>query len=600
MLSQIKHYRILHEIGGGGFAKVYVAQDENLKREVAIKVLHANLAEDNDFRRFFEREAQLVAALEHLAVVPIYDYGEINGQLYLVMRLMRGGTLADRLEKSKKALTLAEVIRLLERLAPTLDAIHAKGVIHRDLKPSNILYDEAGSAYIADFGIARVQQATTRLTQTGLSFGTPQYSSPEQITGEGTLDHRSDIYTLGVILYELLTGEYPYWSDTPLGWVYKHLEAPIPNVRDINHKLPEGVQAVLEGMLAKAREDRYDSVEAVLADLKRAESGQSVLFQGKRSKKPGRTVPIARPNRPQPERAIPIPQNRSTLMMAAVAIGAVVLILGWVFLQNSGGGGDAETAGAPTPTTTIAEEVAVVPPNVTSAPPTATTAPTATEAQATVPAVAATSTSLLDATATISATATTTPTATATVTPLPTSTPIVVETATTAPTEIVVTVVIPTATRTPAPIPTRDLPIAAPPTATVAATQAVLILPITLVEPANDASFSAGELITFRWQGGGTLQAGQYYDVRVWREGAPHYGVVGSQTTQATINANSLGTGTFFWSVAVVSNGGATTVVGEAPARSFTISGGGGGTYENGGNNGGTPGQNPTVTPPPY
>jgi serine/threonine protein kinase len=166
MFSRIKHYRILREIGGGGFAKVYLAQDTNLKREVAVKVLHANLAESSDFRRFFEREAQLVAALEHLAVVPIYDYGETGGQLYLVMRCMRGGTLSDRLEQTKRALTLAEIIKLLEHLAPTLDAIHARGVIHRDLKPSNILYDDAGSSYIADFGIARMQQATSRLTQT--------------------------------------------------------------------------------------------------------------------------------------------------------------------------------------------------------------------------------------------------------------------------------------------------------------------------------------------------------------------------------------------------------------------------------------------------
>lgn len=583
MLSQIKHYRILREIGGGGFAKVYLAQDENLKREVAIKVLHANLAEDKEFRRFFEREARVVASLEHLAVVPIYDYGEIEGQLYLVMRYMRGGTLTDRLEKSKRALTLPEVITLLERLAPTLDAMHEKGVIHRDLKPSNILYDEAGSAFIADFGIARVQQATTRLTQTGLSFGTPQYSSPEQVTGEGDLDKRSDIYTLGVIVYELLTGEYPFWSDTPLGWVYKHLEAPVPKVREINRRLPEGVQGVLEGMMAKARDDRYPSVQAVLADLKRAESGQPILFKVNPNRSPARTVPISRAVRPQAESGS---QNRNTLIGAVVAMVLVVGILGWVFLQNSGGN-EGITGGGATPTVDGSDAVVVLPASETpTRSATSTKLPTIeaapTQAEATAPAAIPTSTSLLAPTAT----SVESPTATATATSVATATP--TSTATPAPPTNT-----PTQTRTPGPTATRINVIAAPPTNTPVTTQVVLVLPITLLEPGDDASFSAGDTVTFRWQGGGTLQGSQYYDVRVWREGAPHLGVVGAQTTQASINANSLGSGTFFWSVAVVDNGGATTVVGEAPPRQFTVSGGGD-DFPVG------PQPNPTVTAPPY
>jgi serine/threonine protein kinase len=132
MFSEIQHYRILQRIGGGGFADVYLAKDERLRREVAIKVLQTSFAEQGDYRRFFEQEAQIVASLEHLAVVPIYDYGEIEGQLYLVMRLMRGGTLAERLTRRQNAFTLDEVIVLLERLAPTLDAIHARGIVHRD------------------------------------------------------------------------------------------------------------------------------------------------------------------------------------------------------------------------------------------------------------------------------------------------------------------------------------------------------------------------------------------------------------------------------------------------------------------------------------
>lgn len=353
MFTHIKQYRILKEIGGGGFAKVYLAQDEQLRRVVAVKVMHANLAENSDYRRFFEREARLVASFENLAVVPIYDYGEIEGQLYLVMRYMRGGTLADRLEKSKKAMALPEVIALVEQLAPTLDAIHQKGVIHRDLKPSNILYDEDGTPYIADFGIARIQEATTRITQTGLSFGTLQYSSPEQVTGEGTIGPKSDIYTLGIIVYEILTGQYPFWSDTPLGWIRKHADAPIPNVREVNRALPAGLTAIIEGMLAKAPEDRYGSVQAVVDDLKRAEVGKPIAFKVKSS--PLQTVPLKR-------KEVQVKKGGQTKIAFWLAGIAVLLVMAAVALLvwENGGLGRVMTAGSASPTATMETNVVVV------------------------------------------------------------------------------------------------------------------------------------------------------------------------------------------------------------------------------------------------
>jgi serine/threonine protein kinase len=413
MFTRIEQYRILKEIGGGGFAKVYLAQDEQLQRDVAIKVMHANLAENSDYRRFFEREARLVASFENLAVVPIYDYGEIEGQLFLVMRYMRGGTLADRLEKSKKALPLHEVIALIERLAPTLDAIHQKGVIHRDLKPSNILYDENDVPYIADFGIARMQQATTRMTQTGISFGTLQYSSPEQVTGEGSLDHKSDIYTLGIILYELLTGQYPFWSDTPLGWVHKHAEAPIPNVREANRALPAGLTEIIEGMLAKAPADRYPTVQAVVDDLKRAEVGKPIVFQGK-----------PQPVRPLKKSSVPITKGRGQHRLAyGLAGGAVLLVLAALALLvwENGGFGGISTADSASPTPTLTENSVVVVetatsdtgavtqvvPTATVPPPTATRIVIPTELPATLPPAMATATALqqIGATATAQAAA---------------------------------------------------------------------------------------------------------------------------------------------------------------------------------------------------
>lgn len=366
MHAHIKHYRILREIGGGGFAQVYLAFDERLHREVAIKVLHANLAENDDYRRFFEREARIVASLEQLAVVPIYDFGEIDGDLYLVMRYMRGGTLADHLFEAKKALLLAEVIALLERLAPTFDTMHERGVIHRDLKPANILYDEGGFPYIADFGIARMQQATSHFTQTGMSFGTPQYSSPEQITGEGTLDHRTDIYSLGVILYQLLTTEYPFRADSPLGWVYQHTEAPIPDIRSVNRRLPDGMTQVIEKLLAKRPDDRYDSVAAVLSDLKRADRGLPVTVINP-------SLPNTLPTKEAaPVEVSPYPKFVQTespsrppmelvtlgLMGAAVVMVAIVAVVMFVLWQNQVTGGT--TAETPPATVQPTEPVVIV------------------------------------------------------------------------------------------------------------------------------------------------------------------------------------------------------------------------------------------------
>jgi serine/threonine protein kinase len=392
MRSHIQHYQIIQPLGGGGFAHVYLAFDERLHREVALKVLHANLAENPEYRRFFEREARIIASLENLAVVPIYDFGEVDNQLYLVMRYMRGGTLAERLYEAKKALPLAEVIALLERLAPTFDAMHQRGVIHRDLKPSNILYDETEQAYIADFGIARMQQATTQHTQTGMSFGTPQYSSPEQITGEGVLDHRTDIYSLGIILYQLLTTEYPFWSDTPLGWVYKHTEAPIPDIRSVNRRLPEGLTAIIYKTLAKAPQDRYESVSALLADLKAAEKGQFIAAP---PTAPLRAEALAQasayPAKPSISAPVPIetplprPANKGLslvtlgLMGIACAMVLMVGIISFVLFQSDDSGGEV-VSNNPTMTTAPEEEASPTLPTATE---TATAAPAET---ATVPA----------------------------------------------------------------------------------------------------------------------------------------------------------------------------------------------------------------------
>src|SRR5688572_2426856 len=185
-------------------ATVYRAYDPRFKREVAIKILPREFLHSPTFKARFEREAQTIASLEHSAIVPVYDYGEENDQPYLVMRLMTGGSLADRL--AREPLSLSETANIFSRLAPALDRAHALGIVHRDLKPGNILFDSDGHPFISDFGLAKLtQQSNTQLSQTGV-MGTPAYMSPEQARGDKHIDGRADLYALGAILFHMLSG----------------------------------------------------------------------------------------------------------------------------------------------------------------------------------------------------------------------------------------------------------------------------------------------------------------------------------------------------------------------------------------------------------
>ncbi|MDW8327943.1 MAG: serine/threonine-protein kinase, partial [Anaerolineales bacterium] len=190
--ERIGRYKIKGELGRGGMATVFHGFDTRFKLEVAIKVLPREFLHDPAFHARFEREAQTIAALEHPAIVPVYDFGEEDGQPYIVMRLMTGGTLNDRLRRGP--LTLAEAARIVNALAPALDEAHARGIIHRDLKPGNILFDRRGDPYISDFGIAKLSDSSAAFTGSGV-LGTPAYMSPEQARGERDVDGRSDIYS---------------------------------------------------------------------------------------------------------------------------------------------------------------------------------------------------------------------------------------------------------------------------------------------------------------------------------------------------------------------------------------------------------------------
>ena len=254
-MEKFSRYEIREELGQGGMATVYRAYDPLFEREVALKILKQEQLNDLQVRERFERETKIIAKLEQVAIVPVYDVGRDNDQLFFVMRYMAGGSLSERIQNG--SLSLIDVADIIQRLAAALDYAHYKGVIHRDLKPGNILFDEYNNAYISDFGIAKLSQTSTKLTNSGI-IGTPTHMSPEQARGE-EVDGRSDIYSLGVILFEMLSGQRPFEATTPLGMALKHATEPAPHILDINPNLPAGVEAVIKKVLAKKREQRYDS-----------------------------------------------------------------------------------------------------------------------------------------------------------------------------------------------------------------------------------------------------------------------------------------------------------------------------------------------------
>ena len=272
--EKIGRYEIKSELGRGGFATVYLAYDPLFEREVAIKCLPPELIHsDQQFRTRFERESKIIAQLEHPAIVPVYDVGQENNQPYFVMRYMNGGSLSDRIKT--KAYSVEEALKVLEQIAPGLDEAHAKGIIHRDLKPGNILFTNNGLPLIADFGIAKFSQGDGQNVTGSAVIGTPAYISPEQASGED-IDGRTDIYALGVILYEMLTGQQPYQADTPLALVVKHITEPVPRILDANPNLPAWMDTVIATAMAKKKEDRYATAvkmtEAIKAFARTASS----------------------------------------------------------------------------------------------------------------------------------------------------------------------------------------------------------------------------------------------------------------------------------------------------------------------------------------
>lgn len=378
-------YQIVELLGQGGMATVYKGYREDIDRYVAIKVLPPHPGLDQNFIDRFKLEAKTIARLQHPHILPLYDYGVEDDILYLVMAYVAGGSLSNRIDAGR--LMQAEIETLLRQMAGALDYAHRQGVIHRDIKPDNILLDKEGNALLADFGIVKLSEGgQSRLTVTGGLVGTPAYMSPEQGRGE-EVTGSADIYSLGVVIYEMLTGKQPYSADTPMQIVLKHIMDPVPHVRDAAEDLPAALDPVMQRVLAKEPNNRYKTAMEFADDFTRAVhsnesiAGMKLDFQPTpdptttSGKVPSTTLqlPATPASAPQPTIIMQQPSTNPLLLLGGFAIIAVLLVVIVLIVVNNN-----SNSGATTETLATATVVAL---NPTEAPvvqtePTGTAVPT--------------------------------------------------------------------------------------------------------------------------------------------------------------------------------------------------------------------------------
>ena len=270
--QEIGTYRVVQKIGEGGFGAVYTAEDTAIGRQVVLKVLTTDVAGNQDMLQRFQREVEMIARLEHPYILPVYEFGQVEGDPYIAMRYMRGGSLYDA--QRKGSLSWEQLLGVLEQIAEALDFAHERDVIHRDLKPANVLLDESGNAYLADFGLAKTMEGTRDLTATGGILGTPAYMSPEQVRGD-KLDHRSDIYSFAIMVYESFAGENPFQVSTPMDYILKHMSEPPRPITSLAPELPPQVDTVFAQALAKEPEKRQDRATEFISQLRTAMTGEA-------------------------------------------------------------------------------------------------------------------------------------------------------------------------------------------------------------------------------------------------------------------------------------------------------------------------------------
>lgn len=312
-MKKIGKYKVLDVLGKGGMGIVYKALDPDIERQVAIKTIRfetiINSAEKDEMMARFVREAKAAGRLSHPNIITIYDVCREKDMTYIVMQYIEGQSLQGLIDSGKK-FTPQEIIELLRPICECLDYAHANGIVHRDIKPANILIDKSGKPYLADFGVARIETST--LTQSGTTVGTLSYMSPEQVKGQ-TVDSRSDIFALGVILYELLAGKKPFAGDNLSTIIYKIVHEEPERITAINRDLPQGYEAIVEKILAKNPEDRYQDCRTIIADLESALQASGVAPVSELAK-----GAMARPGW----------RKKKWLPFAAAGLGVIVLAAG--------------------------------------------------------------------------------------------------------------------------------------------------------------------------------------------------------------------------------------------------------------------------------
>jgi eukaryotic-like serine/threonine-protein kinase len=330
-------YDVGRKLGSGGMGEVFLARDRVLGRDVALKVLRTQYAGDSEFAERFKREARSAASLSHPNIVQVYDRGETeDGSSYIAMEYVPGGTLKEKIVGSGP-LGTREAAALGAQVAEALEAAHERGMVHRDIKPQNVLLTDRGDAKVADFGIARAGSSVT-ISRTGSVMGTAGYMSPEQALGEPATP-KSDLYSLGVVLYEALTGELPYTADNPIAVSMKHVNEPLRPPREIDPTIPEGMNALVSRLMAKNPEDRYASADELADDLWKISRGReptaaavaAVPTHQQRApvaaSSPTRKVPASRPS--------PVRQRRRRIPWFLILVAAILFTLGALGILRS-------------------------------------------------------------------------------------------------------------------------------------------------------------------------------------------------------------------------------------------------------------------------
>jgi eukaryotic-like serine/threonine-protein kinase len=335
-------YEIEELVGTGGMSSVYRARDSVLERRVALKILHEHFSADPEYVERFRREARAIARLNHPNIVTVIDRGEFGKRQFIVFEHIPGENLKEVVEREGQ-LPVAQALALTHQIARGLAFAHQHGVVHRDVKPQNVLLDESGTAKVTDFGIARSLDPGEELTQTGTLLGTSDYIAPEQASGE-PIDARSDQYSLGVLLYELLTGEVPYPADSFMAVAMRHLRDPVPSVRERRRDVPDRVDKIVARAMAKRPADRFPSTEAMMGAIEDA-----LADTGEGAGRNEATGVHSRVERPSPSRsaARPGPRRRqrrrrfAPLLLALLVVGAGAIALGLILAGRDGGGSGA-------------------------------------------------------------------------------------------------------------------------------------------------------------------------------------------------------------------------------------------------------------------